>query len=120
LNERRPVIRLKSTVQEGMAINQFIQQLQVTDVTTGHINDMGIVKNFSEEATGLSENLMGKYSEGRRSARESSNVNANAAGRAILPLKGVWQSAILPLGRKMLSNHGPGYRPDPIHALLHA
>jgi hypothetical protein len=114
LQERRSVIRLKSTIPDGMAINQFIQQLNVTDVTAGHIQDMGVVKNFSEEATGLTENLMGRYAEGRRSARESSNVNANAAGRAILPLKGFWQGAILPLGRKMLSNLRQGLNEETI------
>lgn len=106
--DRNPVIRLKSSVPEGMAISNYIQQLNVTDTTAGHITDMGVLKNFSEEATGLTENLMGRYAEGRRSARESSNVNANAAGRAILPVKGIWQSALLPLGRKMNENHRQG------------
>lgn len=104
LIDRNPVIRLSSTVPDGMSIDHFIKQLNVTDVTVGHVNDMGLIKNFSEESTGLTDNLMGRYSEGRRSARESSNVNANAAGRAITPIKGLWEGAVLPTGRKMLSN----------------
>lgn len=104
LIDRNPVIRLSSTVPEGMSIDHFLKQLNVQDVTVGHINDMAVVKDFSEESTGLTDNLMGRYSEGRRSARESSNVNANAAGRAITPIKGLWEGAILPTGRKMLSN----------------
>lgn len=104
LKDRNPVIRLKSTVPEGMAISNYIQQLQVTDVTTGHITDMGIVKNFSEDATGMTENLLGQYAEGRRSARESSNVNANASARVILPIRGLWEMALEPLGRKLLCN----------------
>ncbi len=108
LKNRNPVIRLKSTVPEGMSIDMFVKQLQVTDVTTGHITDMGIVEQFGQQATGLQDNLMGAYSSGRRSAREASNVNANGAGRVITPIKGLWQSAILPLGRKMLSNSQQG------------
>lgn len=108
LKDRNPVIRLKSTVPEGLAITNYLQQLQVTDVTTGHIQDMSVVQNFSEQATGLQENLMGQYSTGRRSAREASNVNANAAGRIITPIKGLWESAILPLGKKLVANHRQG------------
>lgn len=103
LKERNAVIRLKGTV-DGMSIENYIKQLAVTDVTTGHIGDMEVVRGLSEDATGLSENLVGQYSSGRRSAREASNVNANAASRVILPVKGLWQSAILPLGKKMLRN----------------
>jgi hypothetical protein len=107
LKERNAIIRTKGTP-DGMSIDQYIKQLQVTDVTTGHITDMGVVKDFSQDATGLSDNLVGQYSAGRRSAREASNVNANAASRVILPVKGIWQSAILPLGRKLLKNHRQG------------
>ncbi len=104
LKDRNPVIRLRSSVQEGLSIDMFIKQLQVTDVTTGHITDMGVVKNFGQEATGIADNLMGQFNEGRRSAREVSNVNANAAARVVVPIKGLWDSAFLPLGKKLLSN----------------
>lgn len=108
LKDRNPVIRLSSTVPDGMAIDQFIKQLQITDATSGHINDMGVIKSFSEQATGITDNIAGQYNEGRRSAREVSNVNANGAGRLITPIKGIWESAILPLGRKLNSNHRQG------------
>ncbi len=108
LKDRNPVIRLKATVPEGMSIDHYIKQLAVTDVTVGHIQDMSVVQSFSEQATGLQDNLMGQYSSGRRSAREASNVNANAAGRVITPIKGLWEAAILPLGRKLLCNHRQG------------
>lgn len=104
LKERRPVIRLKSTVPEGTSIDQYIKQLQVVDVTSGHLNDMAVIQEFSQQATGLQDNLMGQYSQGRRSAREASNVNANASARVILPIRSIWEAALLPLGRKLLSN----------------
>ncbi len=103
LKERNPIIRLKGTV-DGMAITNYVHQLQVSDATAGHINDMGMIKDFSQDATGLSENLVGQYSSGRRSAREASNVNSNAAARVLLPIRGIWQSAILPLGKKLIKN----------------
>lgn len=103
LKDRNAIIRIKGTP-DGLSIDSYIKQLAVTDVTTGHIGDMEVVRGLSEDATGLSENLVGQYSSGRRSAREASNVNANAASRVILPVKGLWQSALLPLGQKMLKN----------------
>lgn len=104
LKERNPIIRLKGTA-DGMAITNYVHQLQVTDATAGHIADMGVIQGFSQDATGLSENLVGQYASGRRSAREAGNVNANAASRVLLPIRGIWQSALLPLGRKLLKNH---------------
>lgn len=103
LEARNPVLRLKG-LPDGMSIDQVVKQLNVTDVTSGHLTDMQNVSNISKEATGIQENLLGQYSEGRRSAREASNVNANASARIQLPIKGLWQGGILPLGRKMLSN----------------
>lgn len=108
LRDRNPVLRLKSTVPEGMSIDTFIKQLNITDVTTNHVNDMGVIKELSQQSTGLDDNLMGSYATGRRSAREVSNVNANGAGRVITPIKGLWEGAILPVGRKMISNHQQG------------
>lgn len=118
MKDRNPVIRLNSTVPDGMAIDNFIKQLAVSDVTAGHVNDMGVIKNFAEESTGMQDNLLGQYSTGRRSARESSNVNANAAGRVITPIKGLWDGAILPLGRKMLANLQQGLDEDQLVRII--
>ena len=103
LKERNPIIRLKSTA-DGLGIDSYVKQLEVVDSTAGHVNDMQIVAGLAKEATGLQENLMGQYASGRRSARESSNVNANASARIQLPIKGLWQDGLLPMGRKILSN----------------
>lgn len=107
LQDRNPIIRLKSTP-DGMNMDSMIKQLSVVDATTGHLADMANVSDLSKEATGIQENLLGQYAEGRRSARESSNVNANGSARVMLPIKGVWQAALLPQGRKMLSNTQQG------------
>lgn len=103
LKDRHPIIRLKTTA-DNMAIDTYIKQLNVHDVTTGHINDMGVVQNFAEGATGITENLLGQFAAGRRSAREASNVNANGSARVLLPIKGLWEMGLLPLGQKLRSN----------------
>jgi hypothetical protein len=107
MKERNPVIRLKTSV-EGMGIDSYIKQLQIVDVTQSHVGDMGVFTGYAEQTTGLTGNLLGQYSAGRRSAREASNVNNNAAARVQLPIKGMWQMALLPLGRKLLANHRQG------------
>lgn len=107
LKDRNPIIRLKSTP-DGMSMDQVVKQLAVSDATTGHLNDMGVVSGLAKEATGIQENLLGQFSSGRRSAREASNVNANGAARVQLPIKGIWESLIQPIGRKMLCNSQQG------------
>lgn len=107
LKDRNPVIRMKGTP-DGMSIDNIVKQLQVVDGTAGHITDMANVGAMAKEATGIQENLTGQYAEGRRSAREASNVNANGAARVQLPIKGIWQAALGPQGRKMLSNTQQG------------
>lgn len=104
LKARNPVLRLKSTASVGLALNTYIQQLQVTDVTTGHLTDMQNVSNFVKEATGISDNLLGNYSSGRRSARQTDAVASATAVRLQVIASGLWESGLLPLGRKMLSN----------------
>lgn len=107
VRDRNPIIRTKATP-DGMSIDTFYKQIVTQDVTTGHLTDMTVIKNFSELATGLTETLQGEAASGRRSAREMSNVISNSSARALLPVKGLWQGALLPLGRKLLSNHQQG------------
>lgn len=107
LKDRNPILRLKSTAQ-GLSIDSYIKQLAVTDVTTGHLTDMGVVSDFAKQASGISDNLLGQYATGRRSAREASNVNNNAAARLQVIASGLWESALLPLGKKLISNSRQG------------
>lgn len=107
LKARNPVVRTKG-IPDGLSIDAYFKQFNPIDVTTTHLTDMANISSLSKEATGLQENLLGQYAEGRRSAREASNVNANGASRVTLPIKGLWESALLPCGRKMLANHRQG------------
>jgi hypothetical protein len=108
---RNPVLRLKSTA-TGLTIDSYIKQLNVVDVTTGHLQDMANVAGFAKEASGISENLLGQFASGRRSAREASAVNSNAAARLIVIAQGLWEGGLLPLGKKLIANIRQGLDVD--------
>jgi len=107
LNERSPVIRLKKKY-AGSGLDNYVKQLKVEDVTKSHLDDVAILTGYARDATGISENLMGQFSSGRRSATEARNVSSNAAGRQLLVVNGLWDTIFQPLGRKMSSNHQQG------------
>jgi hypothetical protein len=108
---RNPVLRLKSTA-TGLTIDSYIKQLNVVDVTTGHLQDMANVAGFAKEASGISENLLGQFASGRRSAREASAVNSNAAARLVVIAQGLWEGGLLPLGKKLIANIRQGLDVD--------
>lgn len=85
-------------------INRVIKQLEVHDVTKGHIQDMGVLTQLIQMVTGVNENALGQYSSGRRSATEARNVNAGSAARLKMHATLAWMQGIEPLGRQVLSN----------------
>ena len=103
LKDRNPVIRLKPTVQ-GSGVDRWIKQLSVQDATQGHVNDAGVMENFAKSATGITDTILGEFASGRRSAREAGNVANSAAARLLLTAHSIWDNALLPMGRDMLSN----------------
>lgn len=103
LQDRNPVIRLKKSM-AGSGVNRYIQQLKVQDVTQTHLNDCSYLTKYGQEATGITDTLLGQFAGGRRSATEARQVAPAAAGRLLLTAHGIWDSALLPLGQKMLSN----------------
>lgn len=105
--KRRPVIRMKSG-RAGSGVNNWIQQLNVQDVTQNHVNDIGVLSSMAKEATGINETLLGQFSSGRRSAKEAANVANYAAARLVMILGSVWESSDAPMARKMLSNNRQG------------
>jgi hypothetical protein len=58
-----------------------IKQVQVQDVTAGHWNDVMQVQRIMQTVSGVSENAMGTYSTGRRSATQTRDVNSGASLR---------------------------------------
>jgi hypothetical protein len=101
--DRKTVIRTKpGASQNGM--QKFMEQFAVTDVTSNHMSDVEILNGFAKEATGINETLLGQFMTGRRSATEARGVATNGATRLVLTISGIWGIALVPLGRRMLSN----------------
>jgi hypothetical protein len=85
-------------------VDKWIKPLDVRDVTQSHMTDAETLGKVMEVVTGVNNNAMGQYNSGRRSAQEARVVTAGAAGRMKLHGQLIWDAAIAPLGRKMLSN----------------
>lgn len=101
--KRSPVIRTKPG-RAGSGVDQWIKQLNVTDVTGNHVADIAALAGMAKEATGINETLLGQFSSGRRSAKEAGNVANNAAQRLIMIFSSIWESLYEPMFNKMVSN----------------
>lgn len=102
LKDRKPVIRLKSSASGG--IDRFVKQLSVSDVTAKHLDDVSVLERLVQTVTGISENLLGQFHPGRRSATEARNVNSGAVGRLKMLATIIYKSALEPMAKQMLSN----------------
>lgn len=86
------------------SVNDAVAQLQVHDVTGGHMSDAQIYTNFMQLITGVNDNLQGQISTGRRSAQENRVATAGAAGRMKLHGHLIWDGSLGPLAQMMISN----------------
>lgn len=103
LRNRNPILRLKPQF-AGTGVDKYYKQIDLKDVTASHLTDVEFLHGYAKGATGLTENLLGQFATGRRSAQEARNVSSNAVARLIIIANNIWSSALLPLGRKMLAN----------------
>jgi len=103
LKNHRAVIRIKPEAAK-QGVDRYIKQLTTTDVTRGHIADVGELIKFAQMTTAISDNLMGQFHSGRRSAREANNVSAASGARLRNVIKLLFSTAFEPLGRDMLAN----------------
>ena len=93
-------------LRKGMSVplDRALKQLDVRDVTAGHMADADILGKLMETVTGVNGNAMGQYNSGRRSAQEARVVTAGAAGRMKMHGQLIWESSLGRLGRLMHSN----------------
>jgi hypothetical protein len=93
-------------LRKGMSVplDRALKQLDVRDVTAGHMADADILGRLMETVTGVNGNAMGQYNSGRRSAQEARVVTAGAAGRMKMHGQLIWESSLGRLGRLMHSN----------------
>jgi len=85
-------------------LNNFIKQLQTSDPTVTHIQDVETLMKMMFSVSGVNENAMGGFHGGRRSATEARNVAAGAASRMKVIATTIFQMAIAPLGKQLLIN----------------
>ena len=103
IRQRNPYLRLKPQF-AGTGVEKYYKQIDLKDVTAQHLQDVQFLYDYAKGATGLTENLLGQYASGRRSAQEARNVSSNAVARVQILASNIWSSCLLPLGKKMLAN----------------
>ena len=102
IKERRSVIRLKASAAGG--IDRFVKQLAVSDVTQNHLADVGVLQNLIQIVTGISDNMLGQFHQGRRSAREAGQVFSGSANRLKMHATIIFRTGLEQMARQMLSN----------------
>jgi hypothetical protein len=96
-------VYLRSNVSKA-GVDRFVKQLDMRDVTQSHLQDAEILGKIMQVVTGVNDNIMGQYNQGRRSAQEARTVLSGAAGRMKLHGHLIWETCFAPLGKMMLSN----------------
>jgi hypothetical protein len=96
-------VYLRSNVSKA-GVDRFVKQLDMRDVTQSHLQDAEILGKIMQVVTGVNDNIMGQYNQGRRSAQEARTVLSGAAGRMKLHGHLIWETCFAPLGKQMLSN----------------
>ena len=104
LRSRAPVIRVKEEAND-IPLTDIIQQLSVVDVTTNHVRDAQVLIDLAQTTTGVTDNALGMYHTGRRSAREAASVAQYTSARLRIPTLQMYTSCLEPMARQMLSNH---------------
>lgn len=103
VKQRRSVIRLKEGASR-LGAERWIHQLAVQDVTGNHMQDAEQLQKLVQIVTGIGDNALGQFHQGRRSATEAKNVNAGTASRLKMIAVLLNKNGFEPLGKRMLSN----------------
>lgn len=98
------IIRMKKSAM-GLPVNDAIKQLNISDVTGGHFNDIQTIRLLADAATGVNDNLRGMQSNGgRRSATEARmSMQAGASRLSQLAMRLSGQSFAV-MASQMVSN----------------
>jgi hypothetical protein len=111
IRDHKPVIRLKPGA-SNTGVDRYVKQLNVSDVTRGHISDVQTLMQFVYMTTAISDNSMGQVNSGRRSAREISNTASASGNRLRTVIKLIYDGCLKPLGKDLLSNLRDGLDED--------
>lgn len=98
------LIRMKPSAY-GQEVKNFLQQVQVQDVTQSHIKDSEIVADMLQRVTGVTENIMGMVnSGGRKTATEVRTSSSFGVNRLKTLCEYFSASGFAPLAQKLVQN----------------
>lgn len=98
------VIRLKRAAY-GQDVKQAIQQLQVADITRGHVADLQVFMRMADGLTGITDNLRGlQDSGGRKTASEVRITSEAGASRLAVQARLISSQAIADTVDQMICN----------------
>jgi hypothetical protein len=118
LMTRSPFIRLKKSAPAMGGVQNFIQQLRTSDPTVTHVQDAQELMRVMQTVSGVTENAMGNFASGRRSATEARNVAAGGGSRLKLIGSNIWEMALGPMGRVMLNNSRQWMSEETFHKIV--
>lgn len=104
LDSNNPYIYLKRNA-SSTGVDRYIKQFKTEDTTQSTFVDIGQIEAIMEKTTGLSAQLQGQYSQGRRSATQDKVVAQGATARGKTTLSGIWDTAFEPLGKQLITNN---------------
>jgi hypothetical protein len=104
LESESPYIFLKRNASQT-GIDRYIKQFETKDTTANVMQDVGSLKELLEIVTGLSSQMQGQYSQGRRSATQDRVVAQGASARGKTSLSTIWDAAFEPLGKQLIANN---------------
>lgn len=116
-NRQSPYVFTKRSA-PGLSLDSFVKQLNYTDTTSNHFQDIPVLERYGQLATGVNDNASGQYNRGRRSAAESYAVQSGAAGRMKMHAHLIWSDSMAPLGHKLLLNHRQGLSFTTFHEII--
>ncbi len=98
------IIRLKQAAM-GLPIKNVLQQIAVSDVTQGHVNDIQLMRVLADTITGVNDNLRGiQTAGGRRSATEARlSMQAGATRLSQMAIR-ISSQSFHPMVQQMISN----------------
>lgn len=104
LESRSPYIFLKRNASQT-GVDRYIKQFKTEDTTQTVFQDVSSISELVEKITGLSSQLQGQYSQGRRSATQDRVVAQGASSRGKTTLGAIWDTAFEPLGKQLAINN---------------
>ena len=86
-------------------IDSVIKQLQVNDITRGHIQDANTIMTLMQRVSAATDNVMGMVEEVKRTATETSSTINLATSRLKMTVKLMCALGIIPMTRSMSFNN---------------